>query len=176
MRIAVLALLVSAAANIMAQPPPTSGFVTVNGGVRLHCLDWSGRGEAVLLLTGLRDNAHVFDDFAPRFNDRFHVLGLTRRGFGESDKPASGYDTDTRVQDIRQFLDDRHVGRVILIGHSMAGEEMTAFAARYPDRVAKLVYLDAAVDRKPEAFLAGLSDPAKARRPGRPRPRRRARS
>src|SRR5207248_990861 len=46
-----------------------------------------------------------------------------------------------------------------LIGHSMAGDELTLFATRYPDRVAKLVYLDAAYDRTPEGYLAGLTDP-----------------
>jgi pimeloyl-ACP methyl ester carboxylesterase len=40
-----------------------------------------------------------------------------------------------------------HLGRVILVGHSIAGEEMTRFAVTYPDRVIKLVYLDAAYDR-----------------------------
>ncbi len=112
-------------------------------------------GEPILLLAGFRDNAHVFDDFAPRFTDRFRVLGLTRRGFGESETPAGGYDTDTRVEDVRQFLDAKRIGTASLIGHSMAGEEMTAFAARYPERTEKLVYLDAAFDRTPEAWLAG---------------------
>jgi hypothetical protein len=105
-----------------AQNAPTSGFANVNG-VRLHYLDWGGSGEPILLLTGFRDNAHVYDDFAPRFTDHFHVLGLTRRGFGESDKPLSGYDTDARLEDIRQFLDDRRTARASLIGHSMAARK-----------------------------------------------------
>src|ERR1700694_1084131 len=74
-----------------------SGFVTVNG-VKLHYLDWGGHGKTVLLLAGFRNTAHVFDRFAPKFTDRFHVIGLTRRGFGESDKPKSGYDVATRVE------------------------------------------------------------------------------
>ena len=41
----------------------------------------------------------------------------------------------------------------------MAGDELTLFASRYPQRVAKLVYLDAAYDRTPEGWIAGLSDP-----------------
>ena len=45
------------------------------------------------------------------------------------------------------MIDRLHLGRVILIGHSIAGEEMTRFAGTYPDRVAKLVYLDGAYDR-----------------------------
>ncbi len=79
-----------------------------------------------------RDTAHVFDEFAPQFADRFHVLALTRRGFGESVKPPSGYDARTRVEDIRQFLDALGVSEASLVGHSMAGDELTLFATRYP--------------------------------------------
>jgi len=135
------------------------GFVTVNG-VKLHCVDWGGRGDTILFLAGFNDPAHVYDNFAPQFTDHFRVLGLTRRGVGESDKPASGYDASTRVEDVRQFLDSLNIGKVSLIGHSMAGDELTLFATRYPERTNKLVYFDAAYDRTPEGWLAGLSDPA----------------
>src|ERR1041384_2370740 len=122
--------------------PHKSGFVTANG-IKLHYLDWGGTGSVLLLLTGYGDDAHVFDDFAPKFTDHFHVIGLTRRGFGESDKPATGYDIATRVENIRQFLDALKIGKVSIIGHSMAGDEMTTFATLYPRRVRKLVYLEA---------------------------------
>jgi pimeloyl-ACP methyl ester carboxylesterase len=143
--------------------PSKTGFVTVNG-IKLHYLDWGGSGATILFLPGFNDAAHVYDDFAPRFTDRFHVIGLTRRGVGESDKPKSGYDTSIRVEDIREFLDALGVQTVILIGHSMAGDELTLFATRYPQQVAKVVYLDAAYDRTPEGWLAGLTDPTN--RPG----------
>jgi pimeloyl-ACP methyl ester carboxylesterase len=79
---------------------------------------------------------------------------------GESDRPPGGYDTSTRVEDIRCFLDTLRIPKTALIGHSMAGDELTLFATRHPDRVSKLVYLDAAYDRKPEWWVTGLSDPA----------------
>jgi pimeloyl-ACP methyl ester carboxylesterase len=139
-------------------PTPKTGFVAANG-VKLHYLDWGGRGNTILFLPGFNDTAHVYDQFAPRFTDRFHVIGLTRRGVGQSDKPKDGYDTSRRVEDIRQFLDALHISKVTVIGHSMAGDELTLFASRYPQRVIKLVYLDAAYDRTPEDWIAGLSDP-----------------
>jgi pimeloyl-ACP methyl ester carboxylesterase len=126
--------------------PHKSGFVTVNG-VKLHYLDWGGKGEALLFLHGLGDSAHNFDDIAPRFTDHFRVLALTRRGHGQSDKPETGYETSTLVEDIKQFLDALKIKRVTLVGHSMADKEMTLFAGQYPQRVKKLVYLDAAYDR-----------------------------
>jgi len=123
-----------------------SGFVTANG-IRLHYLAWGGTGDVLLLLAGLGNDGHVFDDFAPNFTDRFHVIALDRRGFGESDKLATSYDIETRVQDIRQFLDALKIKKVNIVGHSAAGDEMTLFASLYPKRVNKLVYLDAAYSR-----------------------------
>jgi pimeloyl-ACP methyl ester carboxylesterase len=160
----ILAILCISATRSAASPLPANtsapkpDFVTVNG-IKLHYLDWGGTGETILFLPGFNDTAHVYDHFAPRFADHFHVIGLTRRGVGESDKPADGYDASTRVEDIRQFLETVGIRKVCLIGHSMAGDELTLFATRYPDRVTKLVYLDAAYDRTREGYLAGLTDP-----------------
>jgi pimeloyl-ACP methyl ester carboxylesterase len=76
------------------------------------------------------------------------VLALTRRAHGDSDYPDIGYDADTLVEDIRQFLDELNIHQVILAGHSLAGAELTQFAGTYPERVLKLVYLDALDDRR----------------------------
>ena len=129
-----------------------SDFVNVNG-IRLHYLDWGGTGQTLIFLTGMGSSAYIFDKFAPRFNDRFHVLALTRRGHGDSDYPETGYDADTLTEDIRQFLDRLHVEKAILTGHSLAGVELTHFAATYPNRVEKLIYLDALDDRRAESVI-----------------------
>jgi len=126
--------------------PHKSAFVTANG-IKMNYLDWGGTGEVVILLAGLGNDAHVFDEIAPSFTDKFHVMGLTRRGFGETDRPAAGYDTATRVEDIRAFMDAMKITRAHLVGHSLAGDEMTQFAILYPQRLSKMVYLDAAYDR-----------------------------
>jgi len=102
----------------------------------------------VILLAGLGNDAHVFDEIAPLLTDKFHVIGLTRRGFGETERPAANYETATRVEDIRAFMDAMKITRADLVGHSLAGDEMTLFAATYPQRVIKMVYLDAANDRR----------------------------
>ena len=125
--------------------PHKSESITVNG-VKLHYLDWGGQGEPLLFLHGMFNSAHVFDNLAPLFTDRFRVLGLTRRGHGQSDKPEMGYDAGTLVEDLRQFLDLMKIKRVNLVGHSMAGIELTRFASLYPKRVGKLVYLDSGYD------------------------------
>ena len=124
-----------------------SDFVNING-IRLHYLDWGGKGPALIFLTGMGASAYIFDKFAPRFNDKFHVLALTRRGQGDSDCPEAGYDADTLTEDIRQFMDHLKIEKASLAGHSLAGVELTHFAATYPTRVEKLIYLDALDDRR----------------------------
>jgi pimeloyl-ACP methyl ester carboxylesterase len=118
-------------------------FVTVEPGVELEVLDWGGTGEALVLLAGLGDNAHVYDQFAYQFTDRFHVIGITRRGFGRSSQPAHGYDPDTRARDDIAVLDKLNISQAVFVGHSIAGTELSKLGAAYPDRVRKLVYLDA---------------------------------
>ena len=118
-------------------------FVTVEPGVQLEVLDWGGTGQTLVLLTGMGDNAHVFDEFAYQFNDRFHVIGITRRGFGRSSQPAHGYDLDTRARDDIAVLDKLNIREAVFVGHSVSGTELNRLGAAYPDRVRKLVYLDA---------------------------------
>jgi len=133
----------------MDKSPHKSDFANVNG-INLHYLDWGGNGDVLLFLAGMGCNAHIFDDFAPRFMDKFHVMALTRRGHGESDHPETGYDIDTLTEDIRQFMDALGIEKVILAGHSMASIELSRCSALYPERVLKLIFLDAAYDRSSE--------------------------
>ena len=124
-----------------------SDFVNING-IRLHYLDWGGNGPPLIFLTGMGASAYIFDKFAQRFNDKFHVLALTRRGHGDSDYPDTGYDADTLTEDIREFMDHLNIEKASLAGHSLAGVELTHFAATYPNRAEKLIYLDALDDRR----------------------------
>ncbi|WP_406694268.1 alpha/beta hydrolase [Singulisphaera sp. Ch08] len=118
-------------------------FVTVEPGVQLEVLDWGGTGETLVLLAGLGNTAHVFDDFAYQFIGRYHVIGITRRGFGRSSQPAQGYDLATRASDDIKVLDSLNIRDASFVGHSIAGTELNKIGAAYPDRVKKLIYLDA---------------------------------
>jgi pimeloyl-ACP methyl ester carboxylesterase len=116
--------------------------------VRLEILDWGGAGPAVVLLAGFGGSAHVYDDLAPQLIDSFRIIGITRRGHGASSWAADSttYGLDNLAADIGSVLDSLGIRRASLVGHSIAGAEITRFAARWPDRVEKLVYLDAAHD------------------------------
>jgi pimeloyl-ACP methyl ester carboxylesterase len=140
-----------AGSTARAQPPAActdstphkEQFITVAPGVNLQVLDWGGSGETMLLLTGLGDNAHVFSQFAFQWNSHFHVIGITRRGYLPSSQPPNGYDVPTRVADDVAVLDALNIDRVVLVGHSISGSELSALAAKHPERVDKMVYLDA---------------------------------
>jgi pimeloyl-ACP methyl ester carboxylesterase len=132
-------------------------LVTVEEGVQLEVLDWGGSGRPVVLLAGSGNTAHVFDDFAPKLAGRCcHVYGITRRGYGVSGQPASGYDEQRRAADILHVLDSLNIAAPVLAGHSMAGGELTMLGNRHSRRLAGLVYLDALGD--PKDFPSG--DPA----------------
>lgn len=125
--------------------PHQHGFADL-GAVTLHFLDWGGSGELLLLIPGLGNTAHTFDDFAPHFASRFRVVGVTLRGHGQSDRPPTGYDTATLVEDVRALADLLGAARLSLIGASIGSDVLTGFATAYPDRVDRLVYLDEASD------------------------------
>ena len=122
-------------------------FVTVDGDIRLEVLDWGGHGRTLVFLAGLGNTAHVFDEFALRFTDRFRVVGITRRGFGASSRPSIGFGAQRLAEDVVAVIEALHVERPVLVGHSIAGEELSYIAARGGNLIGGLVYLDAAYDR-----------------------------
>jgi len=126
---------------------PRIEFITLEPGVELELLDWGGTGEPIMFLAGLGNTAHVYENFAHHFTGDHRVYGLTRRGYGASSQPKYGYDIPTLASDIKRVMDKLEIKMITLIGHSIAGDEMTAFASAYPERLNKLVYLDAAYDR-----------------------------
>ncbi len=118
-------------------------FIEVQEGVKLEVLDWGGSGRAIVFLPGLGNTAHVFDDFAPKLTSAFHVYGITRRGFGASSAPESGYDADRLGDDVLAVIDALKISKPVLAGHSLGGEELSSIGTRHPEKVSALIYLDA---------------------------------
>jgi pimeloyl-ACP methyl ester carboxylesterase len=151
-----LAALVAASVRAESTAGPSKysvQFVTVEKDVKLEVVDWGGSGRPVVLLAALGADAHIYDDFAPKLTSAYHVYGITRRGFGASSVPASGYSADRLGDDVLAVMDSLKLSRPVLVGHSMAGEELSSVGSRHPEKVAALIYLDAA---EPNAFY----DPA----------------
>lgn len=129
----------------MKSGEPQGGFVAA-GGVRLHFLDWGGRGEPLVLLPGLGHGAHVFRDLAPALGHRLRVLALSPRAHGESDAPEGGYTLASFAADLGAFLDAVGIQTAALAAHSFSGAVGVRFAAEHPGRVRRLVLIDALTD------------------------------
>lgn len=126
--------------------PHSVQFVAVDDNVRLEVLDWGGSGRALVLLAGLGNTAHIFDRFARKLTPTYHVYGITRRGFGTSSAPVpanDNYSAGRLGDDVLAVLDALKLNHPILVGHSIAGEELSSVATRHPEKVGGLVYLDA---------------------------------
>jgi len=121
-------------------------FVGVEEGVQLEVLDWGGTGRPLVLLAGLGWTAHVFDDFAPKLTDSYHVYGITRRGYGASSKPASGYSEERLTEDDLRVFDALKLVAPVVAGHSISGNELSLLGIHHYDRIGGLVYLDALND------------------------------
>lgn len=126
--------------------PHTVQMIPVETDVRLEVLDWGGTGRPLVLLAGKGFTAHEFDQFAPTLTNSYHVYGITRRGYGNSNVPPptdANYSADRLGDDVLAVLDELKLARPVLVGHSIAGEELSSIGTRAPDKVAGLVYLDA---------------------------------
>jgi len=145
------------------QSPHKIQFITVDNDVKLELLDWGGTGRPLVPLSGLGNTAHIFDQFALKLNTNYHVYGITRRGFGESSHPPSGYAADRLGDDVLAVTDALKLNRPVLAGHSIAGEELSSIGSRHPEKVAGLIYLDAGYpyayyDRARGAFAIDLNE------------------
>ncbi|MET0293082.1 MAG: alpha/beta hydrolase [Steroidobacteraceae bacterium] len=126
-------------------------LISVDAGVSLEVLDYGGTGSPILLVPGLGATAHSFDTLAPRLARNHRVFAMTRRGAGASSRVDFGYDTPRLARDILAVLDALELKTVTLVGHSIAGDELTWLGGHHADRLSGVVYLDAAYDRSVRA-------------------------
>ena len=119
-------------------------MVNVADGVQLEVLDFGGTGRPIVLLAGFGNTAHVYDELAPKLIGAGHVYAVTRRGYGVSSRPQSGYDVARLGEDVLAVIETLRLEKPVLVGHSMAGQELSYLASEHQDWIAGLVYLDAA--------------------------------
>jgi pimeloyl-ACP methyl ester carboxylesterase len=113
-----------------------------SGALRIHFRDW---GDATLpplvLVHGLRDHSHSFDDLARGLVDRFHVLALDLRGHGDSETTPY-YAFGHFVLDLHNLVRALRLSRPVLVGHSMGGEIVTRLAGSFPDLPSRVVLIE----------------------------------
>jgi pimeloyl-ACP methyl ester carboxylesterase len=125
-----------------------SRFAQANG-VRLHYLA-AGKGEPIILLHGYAQNSHMWRPLIAELAKTNLVIAPDLRGFGQSGKPAGGYDKKSLAQDIHALAAALGFKRVRLCGHDIGLMVAYAYAAQYPAEVERIVLMD--------AFLPGVGD------------------
>lgn len=106
--------------------------------VRLHYVI-GGIGEPVVLLHGWPQTWYEWHKMMPALASRYTVIAPDMRGFGDSEKPASGYEKTNVAEDIYQLVQQLGFQQVNLIGHDIGGMVAYAFAAQHPEAVRHLV-------------------------------------
>ena len=122
------------------------------GGVEIFYLDAPGPsdGQTLMLLHGLSANANSFAGLlAAGLSPALRVIAPDLRGRARSGKPESGYEMADHARDVIALLDALGLDRVVMGGHSFGGYLAIYIAANYPERVSKLVVIDAAICSHP---------------------------
>jgi pimeloyl-ACP methyl ester carboxylesterase len=113
-------------------------FAEVNG-VRLY-YEINGSGPPVIQIGGAVNGHEGYALVTPIMAEQFTVIDFDHRGYGQSDRPAQKYTMDTWVDDMAALLDALGVERCHVHGGSMGGFIACLFAAKYPERVDRLVF------------------------------------
>jgi pimeloyl-ACP methyl ester carboxylesterase len=134
-------------------PRIASHFAKLEG-VRLHYLA-AGAGEPVILLHGYAQNSHMWRPLIAELGKTNRVIAPDLRGFGQSSKPANGYDKPPTGYDKKSMAQDIHalaaslgLKRVRICGHDIGLMVAYAYAAQYPAETNRIVLMD--------AFLPGV--------------------
>lgn len=99
--------------------------------VHLHIEDSGGGGRPLVLIHGWPLSARSWAPQVPVLQAAgYRVVVYDRRGFGQSDKPASGYSYDTLADDLQSVMDQCGLQDVTLVGFSMGGGEVARYVGR----------------------------------------------
>ena len=120
---------------------PTEAWAEI-GELRVRYLDWGGDGPPIMALHGLASSAHWYDIVAPMLRGQGRIIAPDQRGHGQTTQATSGYDWQTVSADIVGLMDHLEIDKAIVLGHSWGGNVAGNLAARFPDRVEKLVLID----------------------------------
>lgn len=153
---ALLWLVTASAAPHSNAASPRVGFVEIQG-VRIHYVDWGGRGEPLVLVPARCETPFVFGDLAPLLVRRFRVLGVTARGCGASAPARDGYDVDNQIRELVGFLDAWRIRRASFAGHSASGGKVVRLARLFPARVARIITFDIIYTDVPEQFESRMN-------------------
>jgi pimeloyl-ACP methyl ester carboxylesterase len=122
--------------------PTRDGYVHTRH-LRLHYEEWRSDGPIVVCLHGTSLHGKVWSWLADGLVPEFHLYGLDQRGHGDSDvAPPGQYAVEHYAEDLEEFIDALDLGRVSLVGSSLGTRVALQYAAKFPARVDRMVFLD----------------------------------
>ena len=131
--------------------PFENNFLELHG-LQYHYLD-EGQGDPVVMVHGNPSWSFYYRDLAKSLRDRYRVIVPDHIGCGLSEKPGDGdysYTLKQRVDDLEALLENLDVReRITLVVHDWGGMIGMAYAARHPQRIARLVILNTAAFHLP---------------------------
>ena len=110
-------------------------------GIRVHYA-LAGNGPPVVLLHGFPETWYAWRKQIPVLADRYSVIVPDLRGYGDTDKPAGGYDKRTMANDVRELMSHLGHDRVAMVGHDRGARVATRFAKDHRDAIDRLVVMD----------------------------------
>jgi len=146
----VLALTLFAFAGVLsgAQPALPSSFQakTIHSpeGADIF-VRWGGSGPVVVLIHGYAENSDSWAPLAADLMKDHTVVVPDLRGIGRSSKPAGGYDKKTQAKDMRAVVTSLGYDKTFVVAHDIGNMVAYAYAAIYPDKVERLVVMDAPI-------------------------------
>lgn len=121
---------------------PDSRFIDIKG-TRVHYRD-EGQGEPLILLHGIFASLHTWDGWAERLKSRYRVIRLDLPPFGLTGPASFAYKKEDYLEFINDFTDALGIKKYNLAGNSLGGYFAWNIALAYPEKVEKLILIDAA--------------------------------
>lgn len=136
-------------------PQPVVKTIDLPGRVRLEYAEQGNAdGVPVIFLHGITDSWHSFESVLANLPSSIHAFAVSQRGHGDSERPLQNYTPKDFAADIAEFIKQKNLDKVFIVGHSMGGVNAQQFVIDYPELAKGLVIID--------------SDPALKNNPGMP--------
>ncbi|UIJ45524.1 alpha/beta hydrolase [Sphingomonas cannabina] len=141
---ALLAVSVPAQAQELPYPAEFRTEEIEANGVTIH-VRIGGNGPAIVLIHGFGESGDMWAPLAASLVRNHTVIVPDLRGMGRSSKPACGFSKMNQATDIAEVMDALKVVQSDIVAHDVGNMVAFAFAEKYPDRVTKLVVIDAPI-------------------------------
>ena len=135
----------AAAGGYVGSGGPMDCYVEING-IKFHYLEYPAAGPDVVLIHGFASSTYTWEKTAPLLHQAgYHVRALDMKGFGWSDKPeGADYNPLTLMEEINQWMHVLGLEQVVLAGNSLGGAMGWLLALEHPDKISRLILIDAA--------------------------------